>query len=136
MIWLTLGLTTLLGLLLVWIATQENRSARILGAAAVLVHTLTLIGGLGLEPTSTWIPVASLIGVVSQATVLGVVTLWIATRQSRAGRVIGGLILAVLSMALTYGMIFGPVWKINVLNVAAITLTWILARQRRVLARA
>ena len=136
MVWLTLGLTTLLGLLLVWIATPENRSARILGAAAVLVHTLTLIGGLGLEPTSIWIPVAGVIGVASQATVLGVVTLWIATRQSRVGRVIGGLILAVLSIALTYGMIFGPVWNINVLNVAAITLTWILGRQRRVLARA
>jgi hypothetical protein len=132
MIWLTLGLTTLLGLLLVWIATQENRSARILGAAAVLVHTLTLIGGLGLEPTSIWIPVAGVIGVASQATVLGVVTLWMATRQSRVGRVIGGLTLAVLSIALTYGMIFGPMWKINVLNVAAITLPWILGRQRRV----
>ena len=136
MVWLTLGLTTLLGLLLVWIATQENRSARILGAAAVLVHTLTLIGGLGLEPTSIWIPVAGVIGVAAQATVLGVVTLWISSKQSRVGRVIGGSILAVLSMALTYGMIFGPVWKINVLNVAAITLTWILGRQRRVLARA
>ena len=135
MVWLTLGLTTLLGLLLVWIATQENRSARILGAAAVLVHTLTLIGGLGLEPTSIWIPVAGVIGVASQATLLGVVTLWIATRQSRVGRVIGGSILAVLSIALTYGMIVGPVWKINVLNVATMTLTWILGRQRRVLVR-
>ena len=108
MVWLTLGLTTLLGLLLVWIATQENRSARILGAASVLAHTLMLIGGLGMEPTSIWVTVAGLIAVVSQATVLGVVTLWIATRQSRVGRVIGGSILAVLSMALTYGMIFGP----------------------------
>ena len=131
MVWLTLGLTTALGLLVVWIATQQNRSARILGTAAVLVHTLTLIGGLGLEPTSIWIPVAGVIGVASQATVLGVLTLWISTRQSRVGRVIGGLILAVLSMALTYGMIFGPVWKINVLNVGAITLTWIVGRQRR-----
>ena len=94
-----------------------------------------LIGGLGLEPTSIWITVAGLIAVISQATLLGVVTLWIATRQSRVGRVIGGLILAVLSMALTYGMIFGPMWKINVLNVATITLTWILGRQKRVLAR-
>ena len=136
MVWLTLGLTTLLGLLLVWIATQENRSARILGAGAVLMHTLTLIGGLGLDPTSIWIPVAGVIGVASQASVLGVVTLWIATRQSRVGRVIGGLMLAVLSIALTYGMMFGPVWKINVLNVAAVTLTWIWGRQRRVLAPA
>jgi hypothetical protein len=136
MAWLVLGLTTIVGLLIVWIATQENPSARILGAAAVLVHTLILIGGLGLEPTGIWITVAGVIGVVSQATVLGVVTVWIATRQSRVGRVIGGSILAVLSMALTYGMVFGPMWKINVLNVAAITLTWILGRQRRVLARA
>ncbi len=136
MIWLTLGLTTLLGLLLVWIATQENRSARILGAAAVLVHTLILVGGLRLEPTSIWMPVAGVIGVVSQATMLGVVTLWITTRESRVGRVTGGLILAVLSMALTYGMIFGPVWKVNVLIVATITLTWIFGRQRRVLGRA
>jgi hypothetical protein len=136
MVWLALGLTTLLLLLLVWIATQENRSARIVGVAAVLVHTLILIGGLGLDPTSIWIPVTGVIGVASQATVLGVVTLWIVTRQSRVGRVIGGFILAVLSMALTYGMIFGPMWKINVLNVAAIMLTWILGRQRRVLARA
>ena len=136
MVWLTLGLTTLLGLLLVWIATQENRSARILGAAAVLVHTLTLIGGLGLEPTSIWIPVAGVIAVASQATVLGVVTLWIATRQSRVGRVIGGLILAVLSTALTYGMIFGPMWKVNVLIVATIALTWIVGRQRRESVRA
>lgn len=136
MVWLTLGLTTLLGLLLVWIATQENRTARILGAAAVLVHTLILIGGLGLEATSIWITVAAVIGIASQATVLGVVTLWIASRQSRVGRVIGGLILAVLAMALTYGMIFGPVWKINVLNVAGITLAWIFGRQRRVFARA
>ena len=136
MVWLTLGLITLLGLLLVWIATQENRSVRFLGAAAVVVHTLALIGGLGLEPTSIWIPVAGVIAVASQAIVLGVVTLWIATRQSRVGRAIGGLILAVLSLALTYGMIFGPVWKINVLNVAAMTLTWIWGRQRRVLARA
>lgn len=131
MVWLTLGLTTLLGLLLVWIATQENRTARILGAAAVLVHTLTLIVGLGLEPTSIWIPVAGAIAVTSQATVLGVVTLWVSTRQSRIGRVIGGLILAVLAVALTYGMIVGPVSKINVLNVAAITLTWIVARRKR-----
>ena len=136
MVWLTLGLTTLLGLLLVWIATQENRSARTLGAGAVLMHTLTLIGGLGLDPTSIWIPVAGVIGVASQASVLGVVTLWIATRQSRVGRVIGGLMLAVLSIALTYGMMFGPVWKINALNVAAVTLTWIWGRQRRVLAPA
>ena len=136
MVWLTLGLTTLLGLLLVWIATQESRSVRFLGAAAVLVHTLTLIGGLGLEPTSIWIPVVGVTAVASQAIVLGVFTLWVATRQSRVGRAIGGLILAVLSLALTYGMIFGPMWKINVLNVAAVTLTWILGRQRRVLARA
>lgn len=136
MTWLALGLTTMLLLLLVWIATQENRSARILGAAAVLVHTLTLIAGLGLEPTSIWIPVASVIGVASQAVLLGVVTLWIATRQSRIGRIVGGLILAVLSIALTYGMIVGPMWKINILNVAAITLAWILGRQRRVPARA
>ena len=136
MMWLALGLTTMLLLLVVWIATQENRSARILGAVAVLVHTLTLIAGLGLEPTSIWIPVAGVISVASQATVLGVVTLWIATRQSRVGRILGGLILAVLSIALTYGMLFGPMWKINVLNVAAITLAWILGRQRRVLARA
>src|SRR5688572_27123784 len=134
MVWLTLGLTTLLGLLLVWIATQDNRSARILGAGAVLVHTF--IGGLSLKPMSIWIPVVGVTAVASQAIVLGVVTLWIATRQSRVGRAIGSLILAVLSIALTYGMIFGPVWKINVLNVAAITLTWILGRQRRVLARA
>ena len=131
MVWLTLGLTTLLGLLLVWIATQENRTARILGAAAVLVHTLTIIVGLGLEPTSIWIPVAGAIAVASQATVLGVVTLWVSTRQSRSGRVIGGLILAVLAVALTYGMIVGPVSTINVLNVAAISLTWILARRKR-----
>ena len=51
-------------------------------------------------------------------------------------RVIGGLILAVLSMALTYGMIFGPMWKINVLIVAAIALTWIFGRQKRELVRA
>ena len=137
MVWLTLGLTTLLGLLLVWIATRENRGARILGAAAVLVHTLTLSAGLGLEPTSVWMPVAGVIAVASQAVVLGVVTLWISTRQSRVGRVIGGLILAVLFVALTYGMIFGPVWKINVLNAAVIPLTWIVGRrQRRVVARA
>ena len=136
MVWLTLGLTTLLGLLLVWIATQENRSARILGAVAVLVHTLTLTGGLGLEPTSIWIPVVGVIAVASQATVLGVVTRWIATRQSRVGRVIGGLILAVLSIALTYGMIFGPMWKVNVLIVATIALTWIFGRQKRELVRA
>jgi hypothetical protein len=136
MVSLTLGLTTLLGLLLVWIATRDNRSARILGAGAVLVQTFMLIGGLSLKPTSIWIPVVGVTGVASQAIVLGVVTLWIATRRSRVGRAIGGLILAVLSIALTYGMIFGPVWKINVLNVAAITLTWILGRQGRVLARA
>ncbi len=131
MVWLTLGLTTLLGLLLVWVATQENRSARILGAAAVLVHTLTLTGGLGLEPTSIWIPVVGVMAVASQATVLGVVTLWIATRQSRVGRVIGGFILAVLSIALTYGMIFGPMWKVNVLIVATIAIIWIFGRQKR-----
>ena len=136
MVWLTLGLTTLVGLLLVWAATRENRVGRILGAVAVLVHTLALIGGPGLEPTSIWITVVGVTAVASQAIVLGVVTLWIATSQSRVGRMIGGLILAVLSIALTYGMIFGPVWKINVLNVAAMTLTWILGRQRRVLARA
>jgi hypothetical protein len=136
MVWLTLGLTTLLGLLLVWLATQENRSARILGAAAVLAHTLTLIGGLSLEPMSIWIPVAGVIAVASQATVLGVLTLWIATRQSRVGRVIGGLILAALSMALTYGMIFGPMWKVNVLIVATVALTWIFGQQKRESVRA
>jgi len=136
MAWLTLGLTTLLGLLLVWIATQENRSARILGAAAVLVHALMLIGGLGLEPTGIWITVAGLIAVASQATVLGVVTLWIATRHSRVGRVVGSLILAVLSMALTYGMIFGPMWNVNVLIITTIALTWIFGRQKRALVRA
>ena len=131
MVWLTLGLTTLLGLLLVWVASRENRIARIVGSVAVLVHSLTLLGGLGLERSSIWVPVAGAVAVASQATVLGVVTLWIATRQSRVGRVIGGVILAVLSMALTYGMIFGPVWKINVLIVATIALVWILGRQRR-----
>jgi hypothetical protein len=136
MVWLTLGLLTLLGLLLVWVATRDDRNARIIGAFAVVVHTLTLIAGVSLEPTSMWIPIAGVIAVVSQAAVLGVVTLWISTRQSRVGRGVGGLILAVLFIALTYGMIFGPVWKINVLNVAAITLTWILGRrQRRVLPR-
>ena len=135
MVWLTLGLTTLLGLLLVWIATQENRNARVLGAAAVLVHTLTLIGGLGLEPTSIWVTVAGLIAVVSQAILLGVVTLWIATRRSPVGRVIGGLILALLSIALTYGMIFGPMWKVNVLIVATIAFTWIFGRRERELLR-
>ena len=136
MAWLLLGLTTMLLLLLVWMATKESRSVRVLGAAAVLVHTLTLIGSLGLEPTSIWITVAGLIAVASQAIVLGVVTLWVSTSHSRVGRVLGGAILTALAVALTYGMIFGPVWKINVLNVAAITLTWILGRQRRVLARA
>ena len=136
MVWLTLGLTTLLGLLLVWIATRENRSARILGAAAVLVHTLTLIAGLNLEPASNWIPIVGVIAVASQAAVLGVVTLWIATRQSRAGRVIGGVILAALSVALTYGMIFGPTWKINILIVATIALTWIFGAKKRALVRA
>ena len=136
MTWLALGLTTTLLLLFVWMATQENHSARMLGAAGVLVHTLTLIAGLVLAPTSIWIPVIGVIGVASQAIVLGVVTLWIATRRSRVGRIVGGVILAVLAIAMTYGMIFGPMWKINVLNVAAITLTWILGRQRRVLARA
>ena len=135
MVWLTLGLTTLLGLLLVWIATRENRSARVLGAVAVLLHTLTLIGGLGLEPTSIWIPVVGMTAVAAQAIMLGVVTLWIATMQSRAGRVIGGFILTVLSIALTYGMIFGPVWKVNVLIVAAIALTWIFGRPRIIRAR-
>ena len=130
-VWFALGLITMAGLLLVWIATRENRGARILGAAAVLVHTLTLIGGISLERASIWIPVAGVIGVASQAAVLGVVTLWIATRQSRVGRGIGGSILAVLCLAFTYGMIFGPVWKINILNVAAITLTWIVGRRRR-----
>jgi hypothetical protein len=136
MVWLILGLTTLPGLLLVGIATRENRSARMLGAAAVLVHTLMLIGGLGLEPTSIWVTVAGLIAVISQAAILGVVTLWIVTRQSRVGRVIGGLILAMLSMALTYGMVFGPMWKVNILIVATIALTWILGRQKRELVRA
>jgi hypothetical protein len=136
MIWLTLGVTTLFGLFLVWIATQGNRGARILGAGAVMVHTVMLIAGLGLKPPSIWIPVVGVTAVASQSVVLGVVTLWIATRQSSVGRVIGGLILAALSMALTYGIIFGPVWKINVLNVAAMTLTWILGRQGRGLARA
>ena len=84
-----------------------------------------------MEPTNSWIPVAGAIGVASQATLLGVVTLWVSTRQNRVGRVIGGFILAVLSMALAYGMVFGPVWKINVLNVAAITLAWILGRRQR-----
>ena len=136
MVWLTLGLTTLLGLLLVWIATQENRSARILGAGAVLVHTLMLIGGAGLEPTSIWITVAGVIAIASQAAVLGVVTVWIGTRQSRVGRVIGGLILAVLSIALTYGMIFGPMWKVNVVIIATIPVTWIFGWQQRELMRA
>jgi hypothetical protein len=135
MVWLTLALTTLFGLLLVWIATPENRRARTVGAAAVLVHTLTLIGGLGLEPTSIWIPVVSVIAVAAQAAVLGVVTLWIATRQSRVGRVIGAVILAAMAIALTYGMIFGPVWKVNVLIVAAIALTWIFGRPRIIRAR-
>jgi hypothetical protein len=90
-----------------------------------------LIVGLGLEPTSIWITVAGLTAIVSQATILGVVTLWIATRQNRVGRVIGELILAVLSMALTYGMIFGPMWKVNVLIVATIANTWIAGRQKR-----
>jgi hypothetical protein len=136
MVWLALSLTTLISLLLVWIATQDSRSARSLGAVAVVVHTLMLIAGLYVEPTSIWRLVVTVIGIASQATLLGVVTLWIATRQSRVGRVIGGLILAVLSMALTYGMIIGSTWKINIVNVAAIALTWIVGRQKRELVRA
>jgi hypothetical protein len=89
-----------------------------------------------LEPTRIWIPVAGVFSVAYQATVLGVVTLWISSRKSRVRRVIGGLILAVLSMALTYGMIFGPMWRVNVLIVATIALTWIFGRQKRELMRA
>ena len=131
MVWLTLGLITLLGLLLVWAASRDNRSARIVGAAAVLLHMLTLMVGLGSDPASIWISIAGVIGVASQAVLLSVVTVWIATTRSRAGRVVGGLILAALAVALTYGMIFGAVWKINVLNVAAIALTWIVGRRER-----
>ena len=134
MVWLTLGLTTLIGLTLVWIATQENRSARILGAVAVLVHTLMLIGGLGLEPTSTFVTIAGLIAVISQAAILGVITLWISTTESRLGRFVGGVILAALSVALTYGVVFGPMWKVNVLIVATIALTWVFGRRKRTLA--
>jgi hypothetical protein len=54
MIWLALGLTTLLPLLLVWVATQESRGARILGAAAVLVHPLILLLGQVAAPSGIW----------------------------------------------------------------------------------
>ncbi len=126
---LTLGLTTLIGLLLVWIATKETRKARMLGAIAVLVHSLALLGGLGLEPTSAWIPVVGVVVVTAQAAVLGVVALWIATRRRRLGRVVGGLVLAVLSIGLAYGMVFGPMWKVNVLIVVSIVLAWIAGRR-------
>ena len=33
--------------------------------------------------------------------------------------------------ALTYGMILGAMWKVNVLIVATIALTWIFRRQPR-----
>ena len=92
---------------------------------------LVLIGGLGLEPSSSWRTVAGLIAVISQATILGIVTLWIATRQSRVSRVIGGLILALLSIALMYAWFSDPMWKVNVLIVATIALTWIFGRQRK-----
>ena len=88
-----------------------------------------------MEPTSIWIPVAGVIAVISQATLLGVVTLWIARDRAAFGRVIGGFILAVLSTALTYGMVFGPMWKVNVLILATIALTWIFGRQKRKLVR-
>lgn len=38
-------------------------------------------------------------------------------------------------MRLTYNMIFGPVWKTNVLIVATIAFTWIFGRQKRKLVR-
>jgi hypothetical protein len=41
-----------------------------------------------------------------------------------------------LSMALTYGMIVGPMWKVSVLIVVTTALTWIWGLQKRESVRA
>ena len=129
--WSALGVTTIVCLLIVWIASQESRGLRILGFAAVLLFVLVLVLSRELEATSVMTRVAGLTVIGAQATVLAIFTLWIASRQSRGVRAVGGSLLAALCIALTYGIILGPVWKANVIIIAAITLTWILGRKRR-----
>jgi hypothetical protein len=136
MAWLAPGLTLVVGGLIVWIATRESRVARFVGSAAVLTFVLILILGPYVEETRISTSVIGGIVIVTQATVLGLLTLWIASRESRIGRVLGGVLLAMMSLALAYGIIFGPMWKANALIIATILLTWILGRQRRIPARA
>jgi hypothetical protein len=131
MAWFALSLASAVGLLIVWVASDESRIARVVGSAAVLILVLMVILSRDLAPTSTWTWAVGLTVIISQATVVGIVSLWIASRQSRVGRMVGGFLLAILAIGLTYGIIVGPMWKLNALTIATITFMWVLGRQRR-----
>jgi len=139
MAWLALDLIVFFGLLsVVWIATQQSRLARIIGEGSViLLFALMFILGQfrtfqDFEQTNigTWF--VGLTVITTQATVFGILTVWIASRQSRLARIIGGMFISVLGLMLIYGIIYGPMWKTNFVIIAVMMMGWVAGRNSRV----
>ena|ERR1700687_5672618 len=133
MAWWALGLTVVLflGLLtVVWIATRQSRLARIIGIVSVVSFVpISTFGPMWKTNIGTWF--VGLAVITTQAAVLGIFTVWIASRQSRLARIIGGIFLSVLALTLIYGIILGPMWKTNFVIIAVMMTGWVAGRNSR-----
>jgi hypothetical protein len=138
MAWLALILIVLAGSLAVmWITTRQSRLARIIGEGSVM-SLFALMFVLGqfrtfqdFEQTNFGVWVVGLAVIATQATVLAILTVWIASRRSRLARSLGGIFISVLALMLTYGIIFGPMWKTNFVIIALMMMGWVGGRNSR-----
>jgi hypothetical protein len=135
---LALVLIVLVGLLTVmWITTRQSRLARIIGEGSVmLLFALMFVLGQfrtfqDFEETNFGAWFVGLAVIATQATVLAILTVWIASRQSRLARIFGGIFISVLALMLTYGIIFGPMWKTNFVIIAVMMTGWVVGRNSR-----
>jgi hypothetical protein len=138
MAWLVLALIVFVGLLIVvWIATRQSGLARVVGeGSVVLLFALMFILGQfrtfqDFEQTTFGSWCVGLAVITTQATVLAILTVWIASRQSRLTRILGGTFISVLALMLTYGIIFGPMWKMNFVIIAVMIMGWVGGRNSR-----
>jgi hypothetical protein len=138
MAWLALILIVLAGSLAVmWITTRQSRLARIIGEGSVM-SLFALMFVLGqfrtfqdFEQTNFGAWVVGLAVIATQATILAILTVWIASRRSRLARSLGGIFISVLALLLTYGIIFGPMWKTNFVIIALMMMGWVGGRNSR-----
>ena len=138
MAWLALYLIVVLGLLTVlWIATRQSRLARIIGEGSVmllfaLIPTLAQLRTFqDFEQTTIGAWFVGLTVITAQATVLAILTVWIASRKSGLARIIGGIFISVLALMLVYGIIFGTMWKTNFVIIIVAMMSWVAGRNRR-----